>query len=65
MEIKCKACKKINGCDVTRCTYCFSFLDTHCHNKKNECIPFIKDCEDHAKICDEYDHHDECACQNP
>jgi len=37
--------------------------ETHCHDKKNVCMPFIVDCEEHYKKCSD-GCHEECACQD-
>ena len=38
--------------------------DSHCHDKKDNCIKAIEDCYDHFLICAD-DCHQECACKNP
>ena len=60
----CLECKAINEChdgvECIRCGYCLNI--EHCHNKTGECIPTLKDCEEHYLQCMD-GCHSECACQ--
>lgn len=65
---KCYTCGYLNPDERDlRCRFCGNCLDPirgHCHvGDKEECVPGIEDCEEHARLCTN-DCHDECACQD-
>lgn len=55
-------CKILNYCDEQ----CLRHLTNvhHCHNKNNQCIPFIEDCQEHRNICID-GCHEEHGCLEP
>lgn len=56
----CKVCAKRKKYlqEIKKC----AIKDIHCHDNKDNCIPFISNCKVHAKDCS-YDCHEECECK--